>query len=151
MSTNPTPVRLTPRRIVPEAEQSDWGIAPRSELSYRPPSRFWGAARTFALWTFYVARFLALSALATGAIWYFFGTTSINASLDGRHVKAQVFVDGDYAGDTPLKKLFAPGTHEVVIIQPDGSDTEQGEWDYTMMMFNLGASINAEFTTIHDQ
>jgi hypothetical protein len=96
------------------------------------------------------AKSAAWFVLLSGAIYYFCGETSITATLDGKPVACQVFVNDEYLGDTPLAIRLPFDATSISIIQPDDADTNEAEFTSRFRggLYNIGSDVEADFTSI---
>lgn len=92
-----------------------------------------------------VVIFLAGSAL----IYALFGKSTIDATLDDKPTKAQVWVNGDYVGDTPYTAYLGFDAMKIEILPPADVDVNEEKFTSEVdgMMYNIGAHITADFTT----
>ena len=100
--------------------------------------------------------FIIGSSILSAALWvgtsYFYGTTSIICSVDGKPVKgAIVEIDGKYAGDTPFTIRLEPGAHSVAVLPPENVLTNEIEMDWNVIMFAEGQVLDAQFTEMTDE
>lgn len=95
-------------------------------------------------WMIETALFIGV---ALALVSYFWGTTTINATLDGKPVKTQVWIDGQYVGDTPYVKRLGFGEFDIEIFPPDGVDTNETQWNATFWSVVRGLDIEEDFTT----
>lgn len=100
------------------------------------------------LWA--VAKWIAPIVAIYGIAWYLFGETTITATLDDKPVKTQVWIDGDFVGDTPYTTRLGFGRFEVNVLPPENNDTNESEWRITMWSVVLGKDIPADFTSIDE-
>ncbi len=92
--------------------------------------------------------FVVLSALATVAIWYFFGEIRVTSSVDGYTRRGfSVLIDGKEVCKTPCRFKPLPGFHTVLVSAPEDEGVEQAHRTFAVFTGNVGATMNADFTT----
>ena len=131
------------RRIEASPEQAE--VEPRTPIVIPSFIRFIGRL----LWS--AIKWVAPFAVVYGLVWYFFGETTVTATLDDKTVKAQVWIDGDFVGDTPYTTRLGFGRFEINVLPPEGSDTNESEQRATLWSVVIGQKVPADFTSIDEK
>lgn len=122
--------------------------APEVSRVVAAPSPNTKANASFGRFVLHLAVWLVMPAVVVGAFYYFFGETNVKATLDGRPVHAQVWIDGKYVHDTPYTTRLGFGEFKIEVFPPDGSDTDTSQ--ETLMFWSIvrGTDFTADFETI---
>ncbi len=89
---------------------------------------------------------VAFVGIGWSVIWYFFGTTTVTAEMDGKPITANVLINGEVVGKTPYETRLYPGFYSFEVEKPKAATgVYLNEWGgFTVA---LGFDMNADFTT----
>jgi len=89
---------------------------------------------------------IIIIAIIVGGIWYFLGTTTVTALVDGQAVEgAEVLVDDKSVGQTPFKTRLGFGHHKVTVVPPDDLEVKESYFDSHFFTLGRGTTIEADF------